>query len=165
MISFTAYLKPMNPSFHAEKKACYKILESTDLIARYLLPHDADDPSDFVNSGYSQARLALRISLHGAAAKKHFIQSPWRFSVREGAQGSDKGEFNRRFDRLIPDLSGVAARKRERQRHQVNGQPHHAANDGDGPDNHQIHGHSLCCHIALSIVGHARPCKGWRGKP
>ena len=73
-MSLIDFLKDMNQAFHAEEASFYRIPESSDLIAQYLLLYNADDLDDYVNSEFDHARISARIAVHGSAAQKRLIE-------------------------------------------------------------------------------------------
>ncbi|PID78185.1 MAG: RND transporter [Deltaproteobacteria bacterium] len=73
VVSFVDFIKEMNQSFNNEDKNFYKIPDSRQIIAQYLLIYDSDDIYDFINDYYSEARISLRLSEHSTAKQKKII--------------------------------------------------------------------------------------------
>ena len=73
-ISMVDFIKEMNQSFHAEDPAYYRLPDSREMIAQYLLIYDSEEIEDLVDAGYSRARIAVRISEHGSAKQKILIE-------------------------------------------------------------------------------------------
>ncbi|MDY0360346.1 MAG: MMPL family transporter [Desulforegulaceae bacterium] len=73
-ISFNNFIKDMNKSFHNENNDFYKIPESSNLVAQYLLLYDSDDIEDYINSDYNHARITIRISEHSSLKQKELIE-------------------------------------------------------------------------------------------
>ena len=69
-LSFADLLKDMNESFHNENSAFYKIPESREMVAQYLLLYDSEEIEDFVSAAYDRARISVRISEHGSLRQK-----------------------------------------------------------------------------------------------
>ena len=74
-LSFVDFIKDMNESFHDEDNNFYKIPESRELIAQYLLLYDSDETEDFINELYDQARISIRISEHSTAEQEKIINN------------------------------------------------------------------------------------------
>lgn len=73
VLSFADFIKEMNKSFHNEDPAFYRVPESRNLVAQYLLLQDMDQLSDFVNDGYTKCRMSIRISRHSTEEEKEII--------------------------------------------------------------------------------------------
>jgi hypothetical protein len=72
--SFNHFIKDMHMSFHNEDPEYYRIPDSRQLIAQYLLLYDADDIEDFVNSDFDHTRIMVRLGVHSSADQERIIQ-------------------------------------------------------------------------------------------
>ena len=77
--SFVDLLKDMNESFNNEDAAFFRIPESREMVAQYLLLYDSDEIEDFVNSTFDHARISVRISEHSSLQQKEMINTIQRF--------------------------------------------------------------------------------------
>ena len=73
--SINDYLKEMHKSFHNEDSAYYRLPESRELVAQYLLLFDSDDLEDFIDSDYRWARVSVRITEHSSQKLKELIDN------------------------------------------------------------------------------------------
>jgi predicted RND superfamily exporter protein len=62
--SLVDFIKDMNESFHNEDKSYYRIPETREMIAQYLLLYDSDDIDDFINSSFNHTRILVRTNRH-----------------------------------------------------------------------------------------------------
>ena len=70
-ISIVDLLKDINQSFHADDPAYYRIPESRELVAQYLLVYEmsgGEDLYSYVTEDYSQALLQMRVQLTESSA-------------------------------------------------------------------------------------------------
>jgi predicted RND superfamily exporter protein len=72
--SLTDYIKDMNESFHNEDRSYYRVPETREMIAQYLLLYDSDDIDDYINSAFDHARILARTSRHGSHDLKIIIE-------------------------------------------------------------------------------------------
>jgi len=73
-LSFIDFIKDMNKSFHDEDHRYYRIPESRELVAQYLLLYDSDYIEDFINSNYDHTRILVRISEHSSVEQERIIR-------------------------------------------------------------------------------------------
>jgi len=71
--SFNHFIKDMHMSFHNEDRAYYRIPDSRQLIAQYLLLYDSEDIEDFINPDYDHARLAVRLGTYSSSEQAVII--------------------------------------------------------------------------------------------
>jgi predicted RND superfamily exporter protein len=86
-VSFVDFLKDMNESFHNEDPAFYRIPESRDMVAQYLLLYDAEDIEDVINNTYDHARIGLRIALHKSSEQARLVREIENFVQRIDNKG------------------------------------------------------------------------------
>jgi len=79
-VSFNNFIKDMNKSFHNEDPLFYRIPDSKNLIAQYLLLYDSDDIDDYINSYYDHARILVRISEHNSSSQAEIIKKVKKFA-------------------------------------------------------------------------------------
>ncbi|WP_035244502.1 efflux RND transporter permease subunit [Desulfonatronovibrio hydrogenovorans] len=72
--SFNHFIKDMNMSFHNEDPLYYRIPESRQLVAQYLLLYDSDDIEDFVNTDFNHTRIMVRLGEHSSARHAEIIR-------------------------------------------------------------------------------------------
>lgn len=73
VLSINTYLKDMNKSFHNEDQAYYRIPDSRNMIAQYLLLYSADDLRDYVDPDYRWTRVSARVTEHSSKRLKNLI--------------------------------------------------------------------------------------------
>ena len=91
-ISFVDLLKDMNESFHNENPEFFRIPNSREMVAQYLLLYDSEDIEDFVNGTFDHARVSVRTSEHGSLRQKKMIDK-----VREFVEGMDRNNLDIRI--------------------------------------------------------------------
>ncbi len=102
-LSFVDFLKDMNESFHNEDEAYYRIPDSREMVAQYLLLYDSEEIEDFVNGAFDHARISVRISEHGSLRQKEIIRS-----VREYLDKTDKRGLDVRITgRVVNEINVV----------------------------------------------------------
>jgi len=74
-MSFVDFLKDMNMSFNDENPDYYRIPDTENMVAQYLLLYDSDDIDQFITPQYDHARILLRISAHSSAAQADIISA------------------------------------------------------------------------------------------
>ncbi len=100
-LSFVDLLKDMNESFHNEDHAYYRIPESREMVAQYLLLYDAEDIEDFVNGAFDHARISVRISEPGSLGQKELIAK-----VRDFIETMDRNGLDIRITgRVVNDIN------------------------------------------------------------
>jgi predicted RND superfamily exporter protein len=72
--SFVDFIKDMNESFHNEDKSYYRIPDTREMIAQYLLLYDSDDIDDFVNSSFDHSRILARTDRHSTRDLQSIIE-------------------------------------------------------------------------------------------
>ncbi len=72
-MSFVDFIKQMNKAFHNENDKYFKIPETKQLVAQYLLLYDSDEIQDFINDTYDHARISIRTSKHSSTEQKMII--------------------------------------------------------------------------------------------
>ena len=60
-----SFLKLMNRAFHSDNAIYYKVPDSREMSAQYLLLYDGDEMSHFLSSEEKWARISARTNLHG----------------------------------------------------------------------------------------------------
>lgn len=80
--SINDYLKEMHKSFHNEDNAYYRLPESRELVAQYLLLFDSDDLEDFIDSDYRWARVSVRITEHSSEKLKELIDNIKSYAIK-----------------------------------------------------------------------------------
>ncbi|MFZ5994432.1 MAG: efflux RND transporter permease subunit [Thermodesulfobacteriota bacterium] len=75
VLSINTCLKDMNKSFHNEDQAYYRIPDSRNMIAQYLLLYSADDLEDYVDSDYRWTRVSARVTEHSSKRLKGLIET------------------------------------------------------------------------------------------
>ena len=78
-LSFVDFLKDMNESFHNENEAYFRVPDSREMVAQYLLLYDSEEIEDFVNSTFDHARISIRISEHSSLLQKKLIDDVRNF--------------------------------------------------------------------------------------
>lgn len=78
-LSLVDFLKDMHQSFHNEEQRYYRLPESKELVAQYLLLYSATDLEKFVNAQYNHARIAIRTSIHNSAEQTKLIRAIERY--------------------------------------------------------------------------------------
>ena len=73
-LSVNDFLRDINQAFHAEDRDYYRIPDSRQLVAQYLLLYDSDDIEDFISRQYDHARLAIRMNDHSMQKQAEFIE-------------------------------------------------------------------------------------------
>ncbi len=71
-------LKDLNQTFHAEDPAYYKLPESRDLVAQYLLLYESaggSEAQEYLSSDYQRARLELRLRLDQSSETVKLVES------------------------------------------------------------------------------------------
>lgn len=86
-LSLADFLKDMHKAFHGEDSAFYRLPESRDLVAQYLLLYDADDLDDFVDESYRNARVAFRLSEHRSGVQAEILDRIRRFMQTSAPEG------------------------------------------------------------------------------
>lgn len=66
-MSVVDFLKEINQSFHNEDPAYYRVPESRQLIAQYVLLYDADDLADYVDDLWRWTTIRIRLNEHSTA--------------------------------------------------------------------------------------------------
>lgn len=104
-LSFNDFIKDMNESFHNENPEYYRIPESRELVAQYLILYNSDDIEEYINSDYSHARIMVRTVHHGSKAIRKqigeiraFVRSnspPVGLAVRVTGDGAEEIELSR----------------------------------------------------------------------
>jgi len=87
--SFVDFLKDMNESFHNENPQYYRIPDSRDMVAQYLLLYDAEDIENVINNTYDHARIGLRISLHKSSEQARLVREIESFIQAIDLRGLD----------------------------------------------------------------------------
>ena len=82
-LSFADFIKDMNESFHNENQSYYRIPQSREMIAQYLLLYDSDDIEDVINSEYNHARIMARTSVHGTQELEIMVKKIKTYLERE----------------------------------------------------------------------------------
>lgn len=88
-LSFVDFLKDINESFHNENQAYFKIPETKDLIAQYMLLYDSEDIEEFINSDYSHGRISVRLHEYSSAAQKKLV-----LNIRDYIAGMEKNDLD-----------------------------------------------------------------------
>lgn len=102
-ISFVDFLKDMNQSFHNEDPAFFRIPESRQMVAQYLLLYDSEDIEEFVTSRFDHARISVRISEHGSMRQKEMIDN-----TRDFINNMDRNNLDIRITgRAVNDINIV----------------------------------------------------------
>lgn len=104
-LSITDFLKEMNQGFHDGKSAYYRLPDTRNLAAQYLLLYDGTDINDFVNTSYDQARIAARSSIHGSDRQRALIDKLQNFIDETPHPGVDI----RVTGRAVQDVDTVEA--------------------------------------------------------
>lgn len=73
-LSFVDFIKDMNESFNNEKDQFFRIPDTREMVAQYLLLYDSEEIEDFVNNTFDHARISVRISEHSSLKQKEIIQ-------------------------------------------------------------------------------------------
>ncbi|MBN2483714.1 MAG: RND family transporter [Candidatus Omnitrophica bacterium] len=63
-ISVVDFLKEINQSFHAEDPRYYRVPDTKQLVAQYVLLYDADDLDDYVDSLWEWTTIRIRLNEH-----------------------------------------------------------------------------------------------------
>lgn len=66
VISIADYLKDMNQSFHNEDPSHYRLPQSRNLAAQYMLLYSAEDIRDYIDPDYKMARISARLREHNS---------------------------------------------------------------------------------------------------
>lgn len=104
-ISFADFIKDMNQSFHNESKDYYKVPESRELVAQYLLMYDSEDIDDFVNDSYDNSRIAVRVAPHSTSDQKRIITD-----IRQFTDNLDHQDIDIRVTgRIVQDVNTIDA--------------------------------------------------------
>jgi len=102
-MSFVDFLKDMNESFHNENPEFYRIPDSRELVAQYLLLYDSDDIDDFITPNQDHARILIRIAEHSSAGQARIIAALQDFIDRQ-----DKGGLEVRITgRAVQDVNTI----------------------------------------------------------
>ena len=72
--SINDFLKQMNKSFHNENADYYRLPDSRNMTAQYLLLYGGDEVTNFIDSEYKWARLSARIAEHSSMKLKLYIE-------------------------------------------------------------------------------------------
>lgn len=72
-VSFVDFIKDMNESFHNENPEYFKIPESQEMVAQYLLLYNADDIENVITNTYDHARIGIQLSIHSSAEQAKLI--------------------------------------------------------------------------------------------
>jgi len=75
VMSFNQFIQDMNKSFHSEDPEFYRIPDSRELVAQYLLLYDADDIEDFVNLDFDHTRIMVRLGVHSSSDQAEIIHN------------------------------------------------------------------------------------------
>ena len=70
VVSPNMFLKEMNKSFHAEDAAYYRLPDSKNMAAQYMLLFSGDDIDDFLDQNYQWARISARTPAHSTKKLK-----------------------------------------------------------------------------------------------
>ncbi len=73
-VSFVDFIKDMNESFHNENPEHFKIPESQDMVAQYLLLYNADDIENVITNTYDHARIGVQLSIHSSSEQAKLIK-------------------------------------------------------------------------------------------
>jgi len=104
-ISFANFIKDMNQSFHNESREYYKVPDSRELVAQYLLMYDSDDIDDFMNDSYDISRIAVRVAAHSTLDHKRIMSDIRQFIDRIDHHGIDI----RLTGRIVQDVNIIDA--------------------------------------------------------
>ncbi|MDO9583034.1 MAG: MMPL family transporter [Desulfomicrobium sp.] len=88
-MSFVDFLKDMNESFHNENPEFYRIPDSRELVAQYLLLYDSDDIEDFITPDQDHARILIRLAEHSSAGQARIIAALQDFIDKQDLRGLD----------------------------------------------------------------------------
>jgi len=88
-VSVVDFLKDMNESFHAENPAFYRLPDSRQMVAQYMLIYDSDEIEDVVDPRYTHARIAVRLSEHSSRGQKVIIEKIEQFIEETAVPGMD----------------------------------------------------------------------------
>ena len=88
VISINDFLKQMNRSFHNEDPFYYRLPDSREMAAQYLLLYGGDELGNFIDENYEWARLSARVTEHSSRELKVDIEQLRDF-IRENLSDSD----------------------------------------------------------------------------
>lgn len=88
VISINDFLKQMNRSFHNEDPVYYRLPDSREMAAQYLLLYGGDELENFIDENYEWARLSARVTEHSSRKLKADIEQLGDF-IRENLRDSD----------------------------------------------------------------------------
>lgn len=71
--SLVDYLKDMHQSFHAEDRAYYRLPDSDELVAQYMLLYDGKDLHLVLDEDHQWASVYVRVHEHSSARLRHLI--------------------------------------------------------------------------------------------
>ncbi len=73
IISVNSFLKEMNRAFHNEDERFYRLPDSRELAAQYLLLYDGEEIYNFIDRDYRWARLSARVAEHRSSRLQEYI--------------------------------------------------------------------------------------------
>lgn len=85
--SINDFLKQMNKSFHNENPDYYKLPDSKNMTAQYLLLYGGDELYNFIDTEYRWARLSARVTEHSSTKLKVYIENLNEF-IKENLNNS-----------------------------------------------------------------------------
>ncbi|MEW5910669.1 MAG: MMPL family transporter, partial [Thermodesulfobacteriota bacterium] len=104
-LSAVDFMKEMNESFNNEDKRFYRVPESREMVSQYLLIYDSDEMENLVNPSYDQARISVRMAVHGSRDQKGIAEK-----VKEILEGAKRpGVKARVTGRAIRDVNTIEA--------------------------------------------------------
>lgn len=74
-LSLVDFLKDMNRAFHDDDQQAYRIPETKELVAQYLLLYSSEDIEDVINSTYDHARISVRIAEHSTTVQAQLLKN------------------------------------------------------------------------------------------
>ena len=102
-LSFVDFLKDMHESFYNEDERYFRLPDSREMVAQFLLLYDAEEIEEFVNSTFDHARISVRISEHDSLKQKRMIDT-----VRRYINGLDTRSLDIRITgRVINEINTV----------------------------------------------------------